>query len=36
MATTPEGRVKNRLKAMLKHSVWFYMPQAGAFGGRYP
>ena len=33
MATTPEGRVKNRLKAMLKkHDVWFYMPQAGAFG----
>ena len=33
MATTPEGRVKNRLKAMLKkHSVWFYMPQAGVFG----
>lgn len=33
MATTPEGRVKNRLKVMLKkHSVWFYMPQAGAFG----
>lgn len=33
MATTPEGRIKNRLKAMLKkHSVWFYMPQAGVFG----
>lgn len=33
MATTPEGRVKNRLKYMLKnHNVWFYMPQAGPFG----
>ena len=33
MATTPEGRVKNRLKYMLKsNNVWFYMPQAGAFG----
>ena len=33
MATTPEGRVKNRLKSLFKkHDVWFYMPQAGAFG----
>tara|TARA_R100000773_G_C4123557_1_gene57847 strand:- start:41 stop:373 length:333 start_codon:yes stop_codon:yes gene_type:complete len=33
MATTPEGRVKNRLKYMLKNNnVWFYMPQAGVFG----
>ncbi|QDP53663.1 MAG: putative nuclease [Prokaryotic dsDNA virus sp.] len=33
MATTPEGRVKNRLKAMLKKlNVWYYMPQAGPFG----
>ena len=33
MATTPEGKVKNRLKTMLKqHGIWFYMPQAGPFG----
>ena len=33
MATTPEGRVKNRLKYLFKRlDVWYFMPQAGAFG----
>ena len=33
MATTPEGRVKNRLKYLFKRlDVWHFMPQAGAFG----
>lgn len=33
MATTPEGRIKKRLDAMLKaEGVWFYSPQAGPYG----
>jgi len=33
MATTPEGRIKNKLDKMLKsEKVWFYSPQAGPFG----
>jgi len=33
MATTPEGRIKNKLDKMLKSErVWFYSPQAGPFG----
>jgi hypothetical protein len=33
MATTPEGRIKNKLDKMLKFErVWFYSPQAGPFG----
>tara|TARA_R110000803_G_scaffold38467_4_gene83242 strand:+ start:11610 stop:11912 length:303 start_codon:yes stop_codon:yes gene_type:complete len=34
MATTPEGKVKKKLKAMIesKQGVWSYPPQAGPFG----
>jgi len=33
MATTPEGKIKNKLDKMLKsEKVWFYSPQAGPFG----
>lgn len=35
MATTPEGKIKVKLDKMLKSygkEVWFYNPQAGAFG----
>ena len=34
MATTPEGRIKNKLDKMLKsfNRIWFYSPQAGPFG----
>jgi|TARA_S200002703_G_scaffold149335_2_gene146782 hypothetical protein len=33
MATTPEGKIKNKLDKMLKYEkVWYYSPQAGPFG----
>ena len=33
MSTTPEGRVKKKLDAMLKaEGVWFFSPQAGPYG----
>ena len=33
MATTPEGKIKNKLDQMLKYEkVWYYSPQAGPFG----
>lgn len=33
MASTPEGKIKNKLDKMLKYEkVWFYSPQAGPFG----
>jgi hypothetical protein len=33
MPLTPEGRVKKAVKAMLTdRKIWFFMPQAGAFG----
>lgn len=33
MATTPEGKIKNKLDKMLKsEKVWYYSPQAGPFG----
>ncbi len=36
MATTPEGKIKKKLDAMLKRKrdagVWFFPPQAGPFG----
>lgn len=32
MASTPEGRVKDAVKKVLKqHGIWFYMPVAGPF-----
>lgn len=32
MALTPEAKVKNAVKKVLKaHNVWFYMPVAGPF-----
>lgn len=32
MAQTPEGKVKDAVKKVLKaHGVWFYMPVAGPF-----
>lgn len=32
MANTPEGKVKNKVKQILKkHGVWYYMPVAGPF-----
>lgn len=33
MATTPEGKVKNQVKAALKaRGIWFYMPMQTGFG----
>ena len=33
MATTPEGKIKNKLDKMLKYEkVWYYSPQAGPCG----
>lgn len=33
MAVTPEGRVKNAVKALLKaRGIWFYMPTQSQFG----
>lgn len=33
MATTPEGKIKNKLDKMLKYEkIWYYSPQAGPFG----
>ena len=33
MSTTPEGRVKNKIKKILKaHDVWYYMPVPGGYG----
>ena len=33
MATTPEGKIKNKLDKMLKYEkVWYYSPQEGPFG----
>ena len=33
MATTPEGKIKNKLDKMIKYEkVWYYSPQAGPFG----
>jgi len=35
MATTPEGKVKDRIKALLKEfepRVYYFMPQMGGFG----
>ena len=33
MATTPEGKIENKLDKMLKYEkVWYYSPQAGPFG----
>lgn len=30
---TPEGKIKKKLTTMLKkHKVWYFPPQAGAFG----
>lgn len=32
MANTPEGKVKNKVKQILKkYGVWYYMPVAGPF-----
>jgi len=32
MAQTPEGKVKDGIKKVLKaHGIWFYMPVAGPF-----
>jgi hypothetical protein len=32
MAQTPEGKVKDKVKKVLKaHDIWFYMPVAGPF-----
>lgn len=32
MANTPEGKVKNKVKQILKdHGIWYYMPVAGPF-----
>ena len=32
MAQTPEGKVKDGVKKVLKaHGIWFYMPVAGPF-----
>jgi len=33
MATTPEGKIKKKIDAMLKElDVWYFKPQAGPFG----
>lgn len=33
MATTPEGRVKAKVKALLnKYSVYYFMPATGGYG----
>ena len=34
MATTPEGKIKKKIDAMLKSKkgVWFFKPQSGQFG----
>lgn len=33
MATTPEGKIKNKLDKILKRAgVWYFSPQAGPFG----
>lgn len=33
MATTPEGKVKNKLDRQLRlRGVWYFNPQAGPFG----
>ena len=36
MASTPEGKIKNKLDTMLKSlknsGVWFYSPQSGIYG----
>jgi len=33
MASTPEGKVKRKLDAMLKRrKVWYFSPQSGPFG----
>lgn len=33
MATTPEGRIKRRLTAMLKaHKVWYFFPASNGMG----
>lgn len=33
MVTTPEGKVKQKISALLKAlRVWYFMPQGGAFG----
>lgn len=33
MATTPEGRVKNSVKRLLKqYNVWYAMPATGGYG----
>jgi hypothetical protein len=31
--TTPEGRIKARVKAILKsHDIWYFMPSANGYG----
>lgn len=33
MATTPEGKVKNAVRRLLKkHGIWHYMPMQNGFG----
>ena len=33
MATTPEGKVKDQIKALLKqHDTWYFLPVSSGFG----